>query len=150
LRRLTGADGAGVAPDLGTVGALTTRLSGIEAMVRSFGGQLLAEPAAFVAMARAEARELTSGPQPQAWQAATTAWDHCGDQYWAAVCRFRTADALLRAKGDRSVAAQLAADALAVARALGAAPSRRIWSCSAGEAGWPPGQARMTPSAGSG
>jgi DNA-binding NarL/FixJ family response regulator len=38
------------------------------------------------------------------------------------VCRFRTADALLRAKGDRSVAAQLAADALAVARALGAAP----------------------------
>jgi hypothetical protein len=91
-------------------------------MARSFGGHLLAEPAAFVAMARAEARELTGGYQPQAWQAATMAWDHCGDQYWAAVCRFRTADALLRAKGDRSVAAQLAADALAVARALGAAP----------------------------
>ena len=51
-----------------------------------------------------------------------TAWDHCGDQYWAAVCRFRTADALLRAKGDRSAAAQLAAGALAVARSRGAAP----------------------------
>jgi hypothetical protein len=35
-------------------------------MARSFGGQLLDEPAAFVAMARAEARELTGGPQPQA------------------------------------------------------------------------------------
>jgi hypothetical protein len=96
-------------------------------MARSFDGRLLAEPAAFVAMARAEAGEFTGGPQPQAWQAATTAWDHCGDQYWAAVCRFRTADALLRAKGDRSVAAQIAA-----------------------EAGWQPGQARTTPSAGSG
>jgi DNA-binding CsgD family transcriptional regulator/tetratricopeptide (TPR) repeat protein len=116
------AEAACPAPDLGTVGALTTRLSGIEAMARSFGGQLLAEPAAFVAMARAEARELTGGPQPQAWQAAATAWDQCGDRYWAAVCRFRTADALLRAKGDRSVAAQIAAEALAVARALGAAP----------------------------
>ena len=109
-------------PDLDTVEALTTRLSDIEAMAGSFGGQLLAEPAAFVAMARAEARELTGGPQPEAWQAAATAWDHCGDQYWAAVCGFRTADALLRAKGDRSVAARIAAEALAVARSLGAAP----------------------------
>jgi len=116
------AEAAGPAPDLGTVEALTTRLSGIEAMARSFGGQLLAEPAAFVAMANAEARELTGGPQPRAWQAATRAWDHCGDQYWAAVCRFKTADAVLRAKGDRSVAAQLAAEALAVARSLGAVP----------------------------
>jgi hypothetical protein len=45
-------------------GALTTRLSGIEAMVRSFGGQLLAEPAAFVAMARAEAGNSPAGPSP--------------------------------------------------------------------------------------
>ena len=116
------AEAACPAPDLGTVEALTTRLSGIEAMARSFGGQLLAEPAAFAAMARAEARELSGGPQPEAWQAAATAWDHCGDQYWSAVCRFRTADALLRAKGDRNVAARIAAEALAAARSLGAAP----------------------------
>jgi DNA-binding NarL/FixJ family response regulator len=38
------------------------------------------------------------------------------------VCRFNTADALLRAKGDRNVAAQIAAEALAAARSLGAAP----------------------------
>ena len=38
------------------------------------------------------------------------------------LCRFRTADALLRAKGDRSVAARIAAEALAAARSLGAAP----------------------------
>ena len=110
------------APDLGTVQALTARLSGIEAKARSLGGQLLAEPAAFAAMARAEARELTGGPQPEAWQAATMAWDHCGDQYWTARCKFRTADALLRAKGDRNVAARVAAEALAAARSLGAAP----------------------------
>ena len=78
------AEAACPAPNLGTVEALTTRLSGIEAMARSFGGQLLAEPAAFAAMARAEARELSGGPQPEAWQAAAAAWDHCGDQYWSA------------------------------------------------------------------
>jgi len=116
------AEAACPAPSLGTVEALSTRLSGIEAMARSFGGQLLAEPAAFAAMARAEARELTGGPQPEAWQAAVAAWDHCGDRYWAAVCRFKNADALLRAKGDRNVAAQTAAEALAAARSLGAAP----------------------------
>jgi hypothetical protein len=98
------AEAASPAPDIGTVEALTTRLSGIEALARSFGGQLLAEPAAFTAMARAEARELSGSSRPEAWQAAATAWDHCGDRYWAAVCRYRTADNLLRAKGDRNVA----------------------------------------------
>jgi len=73
-------------------------------------------------MARAEARELSGGPQPEAWHAAAAAWDHCGDQYWAAVCKHRTADALLRAKGDRTAAARIAAEALATARSLGAAP----------------------------
>lgn len=116
------AEAACPSPDLDTVEALTTRLSGIETMARSFGGQLLAEPAAFVAMAHAEARELNGEPQPRAWQAAATAWDHCGDRYWAAVCKFRTADAILRSKGDRSVAARIAAEALAVARSLGAVP----------------------------
>ena len=116
------AEAACPAPDRNTVEALMARLSGIEAMVRSFGGQLLAEPAAFVAMARAEARELSDGPHPGAWHAATAAWDRCGDQYWAAVCRLRTADAMLRAKGDRGVAARLAAEALAAAHSLGAAP----------------------------
>ena len=115
-------EAASPAPDIGTVEALTTRLSDIEALARSFGGQLLAEPAAFTAMARAEARELSGSPRPEAWQAAATAWDHCGDRYWAAVCRYRTADALLRAKGDRNVAARITADALAAARSLGAAP----------------------------
>jgi DNA-binding NarL/FixJ family response regulator len=116
------AEAARPAPDLTIVETLTTRLSSIEAMARSFGGQLLAEPAAFAAMARAEARELSRGPQPEAWQAAATAWDHCGDVYWAAVCRYQTADALLRAKGDRSVAARITAEALAAARSLDAAP----------------------------
>ena len=110
------------APNLGTVEALTARLSDIEAMARSFGGRLLAEPAAFAAMARAEARELAGGLQPEAWQAATTAWHHCRDKYWTAVCKFKTADAVLRAKGDRSVAARIAAEALAAAHSLGAAP----------------------------
>src|ERR1700722_18813332 len=116
------AEAACPAPDLGTVEALIARLSGIEALAVSFGGQLLAEPTAFAAMARAEARSLSGMPQPEAWHAATTAWEYCGDQYWAAVCRFRTADALLRAKGDRTVAARIAAEALAAARAMGGNP----------------------------
>jgi len=116
------AETASPAPDLSTVGTLLARLSATEAMARSFGGQLLAEPAAFVAMARAEAEELGGGPEPGAWHLATAAWDHCGDRYWAAVCRLRSADALLRARGDRGVAARLAAEALATARSLGAAP----------------------------
>jgi DNA-binding CsgD family transcriptional regulator len=116
------AEAASPAPDPRAVEALTTRLSDIEATARSFGGQLLAEPAAFAAMARAEAAELSGGPQPEAWHAAAEAWDHCGDQYWAAVCKYRTADALLRAKGDRTAAASIAAEALATARSLGAAP----------------------------
>ena len=116
------AEAACPAPDPRTVAALTTRLSDLEAIARSFGGQLLAEPAAFAAMARAEAAELSGDPQPGAWHAAAAAWDHCGDQYWAAVCKHRAADALLRAKGDRTTAASLATSALATARALGAAP----------------------------
>jgi DNA-binding NarL/FixJ family response regulator len=116
------AEAASPAPDPPTVAALTTLLSDIEATARSFGGQLLAEPAAFAAMAGAEAAELGGAPQPQAWHAAAEAWDHCGDQYWAAVCKYRAADALLRAKGDRHAAARIAAEALATARALGAAP----------------------------
>jgi DNA-binding CsgD family transcriptional regulator len=116
------AEAASPAPDARTVETLTTRLSNIEAMAKSFGGQLLADPAAFAAMARAEARELGGGPQPDAWHAAATAWDHCGDQYWAAVCKYRAADALLRAKGDKTAAARIAGEALGTARSLGAAP----------------------------
>jgi DNA-binding CsgD family transcriptional regulator len=116
------AEAASPAPDQRTVEALTTRLSDIEATARSFGGQLLAEPAAFAAMARAEAGELGGGPQPGAWHAAAEAWGHCGDQYWAAVCKYRTADALLRAKGDKTAAARIAGEALDTARSLGAAP----------------------------
>jgi DNA-binding CsgD family transcriptional regulator/tetratricopeptide (TPR) repeat protein len=116
------AEAASPAPDPRTVEVLTTLLSDIETTARSFGGQLLAEPAAFAAMARAEAGELGGGPQPEAWHAAAAAWDHCHDQYWAAVCQYRAADALLRAKGDRTAAARIAAEALATARSLGAAP----------------------------
>ena len=61
------AEAASPAPDIGIVEALLTRLSDIEALARSFGGQLLAEPAAFAAMARAEARELSGSPRPEAW-----------------------------------------------------------------------------------
>src|SRR6516162_6278784 len=116
------AEAASPAPDPRTVEALTTRLSDLEATARSYGGQLLAEPAAFAAMARAEAAELGSGPQPEAWHAAATAWDHCGDQYWAAVCKYRAADALLRAKGDKTAAARIAGEALGTTRGRPGSP----------------------------
>jgi hypothetical protein len=53
------AEAACPAPDPGTVEALTTRLSDIEAAARSFGGQLLAEEAAFTAMARVDEVHLS-------------------------------------------------------------------------------------------
>ena len=116
------AEAACPAPDHGTVEALTTRLSDIEVMARSFGGQLLADAGRVHGDGPREAGELGGGPQPGAWQAAAAAWDRCGDQYWAAVCKYRAADALLRARGDRTAAASIAVGALATARSLGAAP----------------------------
>jgi hypothetical protein len=56
------AEAACPAPDLDTVEALTARLSGMEARARSFGGQLLAVPAGFAAMARAGALSLSGMP----------------------------------------------------------------------------------------
>jgi DNA-binding CsgD family transcriptional regulator len=98
-------------------GVLLARLDSIEAE-----GPLLAEPAAYVAMARAEYAELESQPHAESWERAAAAWERCGDVYWTAVARFRQADAILRAHGDRAHAAALAHSALETARRLGASP----------------------------
>jgi DNA-binding CsgD family transcriptional regulator len=98
-------------------GALLVRLDAIEA-----GGPLLAESAAFVAMARAEYAEMDGNPYPDHWEQAVAAWERCGDVYWAAVARHRQADAILRTHGDRADAAAAASRALDAARRLGAAP----------------------------
>jgi DNA-binding CsgD family transcriptional regulator len=103
--------------NLDAAGELLSRLDAIEA-----SGPLLAEPAAFIAMARAEHAEMDGNPSPDHWERAVAAWERCGDVYWAAVARHRHADAILRAHGDRALAATAASEALDTARRLGAAP----------------------------
>ena len=105
------------AGDLNAAGALLDLADRVEA-----GGPLLAEPAAFIATARAEHAEMGGQPHPECWERAVAAWERCHDVYWTAVARYRQADAILRAHGERTHAAALAHSALEAARRLGAAP----------------------------
>jgi DNA-binding CsgD family transcriptional regulator len=105
------------AADVAAAGALLAQLDALEA-----SGPLLAEPAAFIAMARAEHAEMDGTPYPDYWEHVVGAWERCGDVYWAAVARHRQADAVLRAHGDRAHAAAAASLALETARRLGAVP----------------------------
>ena len=58
------------------------------------------------------------------WRAAQHRWHECGDPYQVAYARWRGAEALLAAGGDRREAALLASEAHAVASDLGARPLR--------------------------
>jgi DNA-binding CsgD family transcriptional regulator/tetratricopeptide (TPR) repeat protein len=85
------------------------------------------------ALAAAERTRL-GGPDPAAWAAV----DGGPDRYLTAYARFREAEALLAARGSRSRAAGLLADAAATAAELGAAPLSALVA-SVGE------RARLTP-----
>jgi ATP/maltotriose-dependent transcriptional regulator MalT len=77
------------------------------------------EAAAYALVAEAEAAGATGDPAPERWAQAATAWEALERPYRTARCRWREADARLRA-GQRAQAETAAADALGVARALGA------------------------------
>ncbi|HEU4974551.1 MAG TPA: AAA family ATPase [Baekduia sp.] len=78
------------------------------------------EAAAYALVAEADAAGAGGRPQAERWAQAATAWERIERPYRAARCRWRQADALLH-DGRRADAEAVAADALAVARALGAA-----------------------------
>ncbi|HTE62562.1 MAG TPA: AAA family ATPase [Solirubrobacteraceae bacterium] len=87
--------------------ALTAR--GVVALPRTLRAYALAE---------AERTRLNPRPDPLVW----SALDGGPDRYVTAYARFRAAEALLSAKGSRSRAAALLAEAGEIATALGAAP----------------------------
>lgn len=87
---------------------------------RPRGGPLGPEGRAWLARAHAEHTRLTGDPDPALWAAATAAFGY-GYRYEEARTRWRWAEAML-ATGDRDGARAQAAEALAAARAIGAAP----------------------------
>jgi DNA-binding CsgD family transcriptional regulator/tetratricopeptide (TPR) repeat protein len=74
------------------------------------------------ALALAEWGRVVGVARPQAWRAASEAWDRIGEPYHGAYARFRQAEATLTAGGDRVEAARLLAEAHGIATALGAGP----------------------------
>jgi DNA-binding CsgD family transcriptional regulator len=75
----------------------------------------------YVAVCHAEHRRAHGDDTGDAWRAAVTAMDEAGIVFVGAYARWRAAEASLR-EGDRASAASFAAEASAVASALGARP----------------------------
>jgi DNA-binding CsgD family transcriptional regulator len=88
----------------------------------SSGVELLPEPAAALATAEAEHARAMGTDDAELWAAVAKDWERVGQPYQVAMARFREADALLRARGDRVLAAAAAGVALSVAEELGAEP----------------------------
>jgi DNA-binding CsgD family transcriptional regulator len=75
---------------------------------------------AHVRLANAEQTRLDGASEPERWATAQAAWDRLGMRPRAAYCRWRRADALLAARGDRAEAAALLGEARDAAVSMGA------------------------------
>ena len=105
----------------GRAEALLAELDAV--VVHSGGDHAPPDALAHRVLAGAEHGRLTGDPRPQAWDAAVSAWDALDEPYPAAYARFRAAEAILAARGDRRAAARLLAAAELTAEALGAGRS---------------------------
>ena len=76
----------------------------------------------YALLATVERLRLDGDDSPEAWLAAAERFDALRIVFPAVYARFRAAEALVRTGGDRARAADLARDAAASARALGAKP----------------------------
>ena len=77
---------------------------------------------AWVLLCEAETSRLLRRPDPDAWATTVSSWDGVGRPYLAAYARWREAEAILAARGDRAIAAATLRTALEAAEGLGAAP----------------------------
>jgi DNA-binding CsgD family transcriptional regulator len=107
------------APDDGTAAALLQRLRDA---ATDPAAAALPDLAAWHATALAESARRDGRPDPAAWAAAAAAWEQLGRPYRAAYARFRQAEALLAAGGDRDAAAGALRGAAEVTGRLGARP----------------------------
>jgi DNA-binding CsgD family transcriptional regulator len=86
---------------------------------------LAPQSAAWLAGADAELGRLEGASDPDAWAASVSAWQGLGRPYAAGYARWRQAEALLAARGDRKLAAALLREVVGTARTLGAEPLER-------------------------
>jgi DNA-binding CsgD family transcriptional regulator len=107
------------AADDGTGGGLLQRLRQAAAGPVAAG---IPELAAWHALGLAEWTRLGGAPDPDAWAAASAAWERLGHPYRAAYAGFRHAEALLAGGGDRDAAAAALRRAAAATGRLGARP----------------------------
>jgi DNA-binding CsgD family transcriptional regulator len=107
------AEGAGQRAD-----SLLTRLNGL---IAALPGPAPLRVRAIRQAAIAE-RSRTAGSDPAEWEHAACLWGQCGDRYQAAYARWRQAEALLTAGGERRAAQDSARGAHDVAHELQARP----------------------------
>ena len=101
---------------------LAERVRAFPAAVSALGADLLPESRAWLATADAQYERLLGRDTAAGWAAVADIWDDVGQPHPVAMARYRQADALLRARGDRDDAARVARDALRIAERLGAEP----------------------------
>jgi DNA-binding CsgD family transcriptional regulator/tetratricopeptide (TPR) repeat protein len=115
------ADAAERARDRGDADEEREALARAEAFlerVRAAAAEHAPVPDAYLAEAEAEAARAAGESDPELWATAIAAWEALERPYPAAIARWRRAEALIAA-GDRQSAAEVAKDALDVARRLG-------------------------------
>ena len=80
---------------------------------------------AWLLLCEAEMTRLERRPDPSAWLACITAWERLGRPYVVAYARWREAEAILAARGDRDRAATALRAAIETTSRLGADPLER-------------------------
>jgi DNA-binding CsgD family transcriptional regulator len=106
---------------IGTAQKLLERLDGL---IARMSGVIPPAVRASRAVCAAHASRIGGAGDAALWADARRQWETCLDTYHAAYARWREAEVLLAAGGDREVAEALVRDAHAVADDLGARPLR--------------------------
>jgi predicted ATPase/DNA-binding CsgD family transcriptional regulator len=106
---------------IATARRLLERLDGL---IARMSGVIPPAVRASRAVCAAHASRIGGAGDAALWADARRQWETCHDPYHAAYARWREAEALLAAEGDRDAAEALIRDAHAVANELGARPLR--------------------------
>ena len=99
-------------------------LGRLDRLIAELPGNTQPRTAASRATAVAERSRIDGRPDAAAWGTAQRLWEALGDPYQAAYARWRRAEALLTAAGDRRAVESLVRQAHATAAQLGARPMR--------------------------
>jgi ATP/maltotriose-dependent transcriptional regulator MalT len=86
---------------------------------------LAPQATAWMALCDAEARRLRGHADPDAWESVADKWHRLGRPYLAAYAGWRHAEALLGARGDRKLAAEVLRRVVETTDRLGAEPLRQ-------------------------